>query len=158
MAICHFCHFVEGRDFTAFMDHKPLTFAFAKATQLWSAHQQCHLTAISEYTMCIKHITRKNNIMADTLSWAIIHTILPDTDYDTMSAVQKKDTKLAAFCTTNLGLMLEDIVFGPTGTMLLCDISTGQPQPLVPTFFCQKVFDALHNLTHPSICATQFVW
>ena len=61
-------------------------------------------------------------------------------------------------------LVLEDVVFGPTGTMILCDVSTGQPQPLVPTVFRRQVSDALHNLAHPSIRATQnllmakFVW
>ena len=44
LAICHFCHFVEGRNFTAFADHKPLTFTFAKVAQLWSAtSSHCYL-------------------------------------------------------------------------------------------------------------------
>ena len=30
--IRHFHYFLEGRPFVAFTDHKPLTFAFAKAT------------------------------------------------------------------------------------------------------------------------------
>ena len=56
------------------------------------------------------------------------------------------------------------LFFGSIGTTLLCDVSTSQPRPLVPTIFCRKVFDALHNLVHPPIRATQnlltakFVW
>ena len=45
-----FRYFLEGRVFTAFMDHKPLTFAFSKVSDPWSARQQCNLAAISEYT------------------------------------------------------------------------------------------------------------
>ena len=37
LAVRHFRYFVEGRNFTAFTDHKPLTFAFAKVSDPWSA-------------------------------------------------------------------------------------------------------------------------
>ena len=31
------CYFLEGRQFTAFTDHKPLTFCMSKASEPWSA-------------------------------------------------------------------------------------------------------------------------
>lgn len=42
--------------------------AFAKASELWSSQQQCHLTVISKYTTCIKHVSGKSNTVADALS------------------------------------------------------------------------------------------
>ena len=68
LAVRHFRYFLEGRDFTAFTDHKPLTFVFAKVSEPWSPQQQRHLTSISEYTTCIKHIAGKSNLVADALS------------------------------------------------------------------------------------------
>ncbi|XP_055487621.1 uncharacterized protein LOC129694894 [Leucoraja erinacea] len=50
LAICHFCYFLEGRAFTAFTDHKPLTFTLTKVSDPWSARQQRHLACISEFT------------------------------------------------------------------------------------------------------------
>ncbi len=45
LEVRHFLYFLEGRNFTTFMDHKPLPLP-----KCWSARQQRHLTAISEYT------------------------------------------------------------------------------------------------------------
>ncbi|XP_061887077.1 uncharacterized protein LOC133638459 isoform X5 [Entelurus aequoreus] len=47
LATRHFRFLLEGRSFTAFVDHKPLTFAMSKVTEPWSARQQRHLSAIS---------------------------------------------------------------------------------------------------------------
>lgn len=48
--------------------------------------------------------------------------------------------------------------------MLLCDVSTGHPRPIVPAAWRRHVFDTVHGLAHPSVRATQtliaskFVW
>ncbi|KAL1264200.1 hypothetical protein QQF64_004555 [Cirrhinus molitorella] len=46
LAIRHFRSLLEGRPFTAFVDHKPLTFAMAKVAEPWSARQQRQLSYI----------------------------------------------------------------------------------------------------------------
>ncbi len=167
LAVRHFRYFVEGRNFTAFTDHKPLTFAFAKASDPWSARQQRHLTAISEYTTCIKHIAGKSNAVADALSRISInavHQLEPGVDFSAMAAAQRNDQEMAAYRTAISGLTLQDIQFGPTNDTLLCDISTGHPRPIVPASFRKTVFDTIHGLSHPSIRTTQklladrYVW
>ena len=63
-----------------------------------------------------------------------------------------------------MGLVLQDVQFGPTGSTLLCDVSTGHPRPIVPASFRKSVFDTIHGLSHPSIRTTQklltdrYVW
>ena len=48
--------------------------------------------------------------------------------------------------------------------VLLCDISTGTPRPIVPQEFRRQVFDLIHGLAHPGRKSTQklisekFVW
>ena len=68
LAIRHFRYLLEARTFTAFTDHKPLTFAMSKRSEPWSARQQRHLSYISEFTTDIQHIAGKDNVVADTLS------------------------------------------------------------------------------------------
>lgn len=157
LTVRHFRYFVEGRKFTAFTDHKPLTFTFAKISDPWSARQQRHLTAISEYTTCIKHIAGKSNAVADALSRISInavHRLEPGVDFSAMAAAQRNDQEMAAYRTAISGLVLKDIQFGPTGDTLLCDISTGHPRPVVPAYFRKAVFDAIHGLSHPFIRTT----
>ena len=164
LAVRHFRYFLEGRDFTAFTDHKPLTFAFAKASNPWSARQQRHLAAISEYTTCIKHIAGKSNLVADALSRTTIHAVHVGVDFTAMAAAQREDDDMATYRSTRSGLVLEDIQFGPTDATLLCDVSRGKPRPIVPATLRRTVFDALHGLSHPSIRTTQklltdrYVW
>ena len=50
LATRHFRYMLEGRQFTVYTDHKPLVHAMSKTTELQSARQQRHLSAISEFS------------------------------------------------------------------------------------------------------------
>lgn len=166
LAVRHFRHFLEGRHFVAYTDHKPLTFAFSKVGEPWSPRQQRHLAAVSEFTTDIRHVSGKDNCVADALSRTLINAITTelDIDYKAMAAAQTEDPEISAYRTAITSLVLEDVPFGPTGTTLLCDVSTGQARPVVPSSWRRRVFEAVHNLSHPSIRATRtliankFVW
>ncbi|GFR76562.1 Pol polyprotein [Elysia marginata] len=41
--------------------------------------------------------------------------------------------------------------FPINNSSLLCDVSTGQPRPLVPQSFQRHVFEAINNLAHPGV-------
>ena len=67
LATKHFCYFLEGRSFTAYTDHKPLTFALTGTGDTWSPRQSRHLSFISEFTTDIRHIHGDQNVAADAL-------------------------------------------------------------------------------------------
>ena len=122
LAVRHFRYYLEGRDSTVFTDHKPLT--FAKVAEPWSARQQRHLAAISEYTTCVKHIAGKTNLVADALLRIVInamHSFGQGIDFSAMAAAQQDDQERDAYKTADSALSLQDISFGPTDTTLLCD-------------------------------------
>ena len=81
-----------------------------------------------------------------------------------MANAQQRDEDIKAYRTAITGLILEDVKFGPTNTTLQCDVSSGQPRPIVPSSWRRKVFEVVHNLSHPSIRVTctlvtrKFMW
>ena len=167
LAVRHFRYFLEGRTFVAYTDHKPLTFAFGKMADPWSARQQRHLAYISEYTTDVRYVTGKLNVVADALSRApplLVATIDPGIDYTALAEAQAGDSSLQRLPHPDSHIEIQHVPFGPANVTLLCDVSTGRPRPLVPEQWRRRVFDALHNLSHPSIRASRtlvadrFVW
>ena len=77
LAIKHFRHFVEGRDFHIATDHKPLTFALATASDKHTPRQIRHLDYISQFTTDIRHVSGPNNPVADALSRNAVCTPTP---------------------------------------------------------------------------------
>ena len=89
LAIRHFRFMLEGRNFTIYTDQKPLVHAMAKTKELWSARQQRHLFAISEFSTDIAHVSGKNNIVADCLSsFRTTNAVSLGIDYIAMARAQ----------------------------------------------------------------------
>ena len=112
LAIRHFRYFLDGRSFVIFTNHKPITFALFKILDPWSARQQRHLSAISEYTTDICHIAGKQNFVAETLSRPTITSLhIPqiNLNYQDMAADQEA-SEVQAYRTTITNLRLEDIL------------------------------------------------
>ncbi|CAI5658052.1 unnamed protein product [Oreochromis niloticus] len=164
LATRHFRFFLEGRNFTAYVDHKPLTFAMSKVSDPWSARQQRQLAAISEFTTYIQHVAGKSNHVADCLSRVLVSPVYVGVDYAAMAAEQHADPDILALQSMKTGLVLEDTPVWDGGPRLLCDVSTGRPRPVVPLSWRRRVFDSVHALSHPSVRASvklvsaRFVW
>ena len=165
LGIRHFWYFLEGRCFTAFTDHKPLTCALSKSTEPLSARQQHQLAYISEFTTDVQHMQGKENLVADAVSRATIDKVQLGVDYMVMASAQQKDVGVQAYCqSSETHFQLKDIAFGDHGATLLCNVLSGQARPIVPSSWRRKVFDFVHNLSHPSIRSTRkvisskFIW
>ena len=68
LGIRHFRYMLEGRHFTIYPDHKPLTTAINRASDPWMARQCRQLAYVAEYTSDIRHIAGTSNVVADALS------------------------------------------------------------------------------------------
>lgn len=68
LAIRHFRHFLQGRNFHILTDHKPLTVAFNRNHSHYTAREIRHLSFISEFTVNIRHVNDRANAAADALS------------------------------------------------------------------------------------------
>ena len=67
-AIWHFRWALEGRRFYVLSDRNPLTFALHRQSDAWSARLQQHLSYVAEYTLDIRHVAGKENVVSDCLS------------------------------------------------------------------------------------------
>nr|VZI44160.1 unnamed protein product [Spirometra erinaceieuropaei] len=151
LAVKHFRHFLEGRDFTVLTDHKPLTFALRSLSDKYNPREIAHLDYISQFTTDIRHIDGTKNEVADMLfrpslsSLRLSHGI----DLCAMAAEQQRvgfpgDESVS-------GLQLKDVpVTTCTGT-ILCNFSTFSPCPFVPASMRRVVFQTLNGLFHPGI-------
>ncbi|GBN20825.1 hypothetical protein AVEN_74922-1 [Araneus ventricosus] len=66
-SIKYFRYLLEGTKFTTLTDHKPITYAFSQKTEKLSPLQINHLNFIAQFTLDIKHISGKDNVVADDL-------------------------------------------------------------------------------------------
>ncbi|GFO45008.1 hypothetical protein PoB_007151300 [Plakobranchus ocellatus] len=177
-AVKHFRHFLEGRPFTLYTDHKPLTFALSSETDR-SPRQTRYLAFIAEFTTDIRHIKGKFNVVADALSRitttsnaadtinlcpvSISHPVEVDwTDFAQLAKDQIQSGEMASYRTATTGLILKDIDIGPS--TLFCDTSLGVTRPVLPVSWTRPVFNKIHGLSHPGVRPTQkaiaqrFVW
>lgn len=175
LSIKHFRHFVEGRQFHVNTDHKPLTGAVFSGRNDASPRQTRHLCFISEFTTDIRYVKGSGNAVADALSRAPVPdpmaeinstttASLSDIDLAQLAQDQRADPDVLKLKSADTGLQLRDCVIMNTNLPLLCDITLGYPRPVVPKSWRRRVFDTLHNLSHPGIrtskklVAERFVW
>ncbi|BHF86038.1 hypothetical protein SprV_ctg2602921700 [Sparganum proliferum] len=164
LAVRHFRHLLEGRDFTIFTDHKPLTFALRSHTDKLNPREIRQLDYISQFSSDIRQIDGSRNEVADALSRpSIAHLQLsPGIDLAEMAAEQRR---VGSPCDEDVsGLQLQDLPLTTGNGTILCDVSTPSHRPFVPPSLRRKVFSSLHNLSHHGSRATdkllsdRFVW
>ena len=108
-----------GREFVAYTNHKPLTFAFGKVLDHWSPQQQRHLACISEFTTNVRHVAGKENHMADALSRCLVNSIHMQigVDYAAMATAQRTGDEMAAYRASDTGLILQDVPLALLATL-----------------------------------------
>lgn len=164
LAIKHFRHLLEGRQFALYTDHKPLVHAFEQRSDKASPRQLRHLDFIGQFTTDMRHIKGTENVVADALSRIDSITAITTIPYEEMALAQKNDMELTDLILNSKSLKFQSYVVPGTESPLICETSTGMIRPFIPAKFRRLVFNTIHNLAHPGIKATQksllqrFVW
>lgn len=169
-AVRYFRHFLSGRKFTIYTDHKPITFAFLQNPDKASPRQARHLDLIGQYTTDIRHISGTENIIADLLSRIDHRTPNAESEevtsinYDDIGRDQLADADFQSI-SNGTTLQMKVLAMPPTMTKVYCDVSKpGCVRPFIPARHRQTVFNAIHGLSHPGTTATtklmtdRFVW
>lgn len=161
-AVKHFRHLLEGRSFTIFTDHKPITFAFNKDPSKSSPRQARYLEYVAQFTTDVRHIKGKDNIVADALSR--IEEISEAINFEQLARAQQEDEEIQKYLKEEQGLKLTKIPVPGTKEQLYCDMSTKIPRPFVTKQHRRQIFLSLHGLSHPGVRATvkliteRYVW
>ena len=161
----YFRHMAEGRNFVIFTDHKPLIYAFQQSADKASPRQLRHLDYIGQFTTKIMYVAGKNNIVADTLSRLNAIELPSVISAEELSAAQASDQELQQLLqSTTTNLQLTPSKIDNSDISIYSDISQGYIRPYIPLEFRRKIFDNIHNLSHPSGRATKkliqkkYVW
>lgn len=165
-AIKHFRFMVEGTNFIIYTDHRPITFAFSQNLEKFSPRQTRQLDFIGQFSSDIRHISGKDNIVADALSRVTAISMPSPIDYQKLAAEQSTDPTLQMLlnASSTTGLQLKPLKMSSNTTAVICDISTTIVRPYVPASMQKQIFLQLHNLAHPGVKATmklistRFVW
>lgn len=157
LAIKHFRHFLEGRSFAVYTDHKPLISALTSKSEK-SPRQSRQLDFISQYTSDIRYITGDSNVIADALSRIGETEAITRNSYEIFSREQKNDEQLvklmhSATKDVNSKYRLERLTLFDTD--LVFESSTGTNRLYVPSTLRKQTFESLHNLAHPGIRASR---
>lgn len=164
LAVKHFRHFLEGRSFVLFSDHKPLSFAFQQRPEKCSPRQQRHLEYIGQFTTDIRYLPGDENVVADALSRISSVDFPNKVDYQMLANKQLMDPELEVLRGPESNLVFKDIVLPGTDCKVACDVSTEVVRPYIPLEFRRQIFNSVHNLAHPGIRSTvhlvksRFVW
>lgn len=158
-SVKYFRHLVEGRQFILFTDHKPLIHAFEQKLDKATPRQARQLDFIAQFTTDIRHISGKDNVVADCLSRLETVEVL---DYDKLAAAQKEEDLPPTIQGSTLSW--KQVAMPGVDKPVFCDVSTGFVRPFVPEAMRKLAFESVHNLSHPGRTATlrslrqRFVW
>lgn len=72
------------------------------------------------------------------------------TTMEELASAQREDEELRTLLDSNTSLILRKFILSGTGSSLYCDCSTDVIRPFVPKALRRKIFEAVHNLAHPS--------
>nr|VZI38242.1 unnamed protein product [Spirometra erinaceieuropaei] len=164
LAVKHFRHFVKGRDFTVFTDHKPLSFALSSHSDKYNPREIAQLDYISQFTTDIPHIDGTRNQVADMLSRPSLSSLQLSHGVDLCAMAAEKQRVGCPGDESVIGLPLKDVPLTTGSGTILCDVSTPFHRSFVPASMRQAVFQTLRGLSHPGIRASQkllaerFVW
>ena len=162
LAIKHFRHMVEAREFTIYTDHKPLIFAFRQKLEKATPRQSRHLDFIGQFSTDIQHVSGKDNVVADALSR--VDAVSAPLDYGELALSQRNDSELTRILNSASKLQLKLMQIPGSSEQIYCDVSTSTVRPFLTSPFRRRAFDAAHNLAHPGVKASvqlmtqRYVW
>lgn len=127
----------------------------AGSVNAWSARQQYSLSMLVEFLTGVHYLLGAHNVAANPLSRSPVASVSLGINLSDLSLSQKSCPSVHISRTAITGLTLHDFSISPDGPVILCDVFTCIPRPLVPLDARRRVFDLPHELLHLGIRTSQ---
>jgi hypothetical protein len=120
------------------------------------------LDFIAQFTTDIRHVSGQDNVVADARS--LVESVTAPPSHEALASAQNSDEELRTLLAANNALRLEKQPIPGTTVTIYCDTCAGKPRPYIPAPLRSKMFQSVHDLSHPSTKATaklvaqRFVW
>ncbi|KAL0879753.1 hypothetical protein ABMA27_003466 [Loxostege sticticalis] len=138
-----------------YTDHKPLTYAVPESQSSTETPRRTRqLSFISEFTTDIRHVSGKDNIVADALSRIETISTPSPINYEEFARTQQKDSELQRLQLQD-NITLKKVVIPNTDVELYCEISTSHIRPYIPEEHRYDAFKSVHNISHPGTRTTR---
>lgn len=153
-----FRHFLEGRNFKIYTDHKPLVHVFSQRSDKASPRQTRQLSFIAQFTTDLVHLSGSENIVADSLSRIEALRLPVEFELIDLAARQKEDEELKHLLASSSSfLKFKKLIWGSSNSELYCEFSGNSIRPYIPASLRRQVFDLFHNPAHPSAKVTDCI-
>ena len=156
LAMKHFQHSLEGRQFVIYTDHRPLTFALRSNPDKYSPRETRHLDFVSQFINDIRHISDEQNAAADALFRLPSNSLFSPSDID-LRQMALDQPRLDTLDLSSPEFATCKFAYLPVSTadaQIICDTSANAPRPFIPMTHCRVVFETLHHSAHPGPKAT----
>ncbi|GBN73263.1 Transposon Tf2-8 polyprotein [Araneus ventricosus] len=156
-AIQYFRHMLEARPFALYVDHKPLTYAFRQNSDKCSPRRLRQLDFISQFTTDIRYVPGKENVVTDSLSRVCEIQFSSLADLKLWESSQNSDPELKGILEGKIKFSgdLMKVQMPDSEISLYCNMNSKANRFYVPGELRRKIFDNLHNMSHPGIRATK---
>lgn len=115
--ITFFRHFLEGRSFKIYTDHKPLLYAFKQRSDKTSPRQARQLSFIAQFSAEIEYMPGPDNVLADSLSRIEALQFPVEVELVELARLQSEDNELKHLITSpNSSLKLKRFIWGSPHT------------------------------------------
>ncbi|XP_026475404.1 cohesin subunit SA-1-like [Ctenocephalides felis] len=105
------------------------------------------ITNMSQSTTDVRHVSGTKNIPANLFSR--VQSISSQLEFTEIAKAQKEDKELKQYLLIKTALQLKTRKIPGTNYSIYCDTPQGRERPFVPVSMRKKIFDRLHNLSHP---------
>ncbi|BHF68760.1 hypothetical protein SprV_0301180100 [Sparganum proliferum] len=149
LSVKHFRHFLEGRDFTVFIDHKLLSSVLKSTPDKFNSQEICQLDHISQFTSDTRQIDRLRNEVSDALSRSSIVHLQLSPGIDPVGMADEQRQVRSSYDEDVSGRQLQSPALITGNGTILCDIFTASHRPFLQPSLHSKVFSF-----HPGSPAT----